>query len=252
MILSAGLTDPARKGGMGVAQSIYIADDEPSIRRLVSVALRDEGYKTEEFSDGVTLLAALRHTLPDLVVLDWMMPEPDGLEVCRRLRADPATRPVPVLMLTARSDEGDRVAGLTVGADDYLSKPFSLRELAARAKALIRRKEYLSAQPRLLRAGGLTMNLDSRQADLEGRPLELTAQEFDLLSSLMRHSGQVLTREQLLDTPARPGRWMYTSGTCARSWSGRIRPGGISIPCGGWATALPRRKKTGIRRGTDG
>ncbi len=183
-----------------MAQSIYIADDEPSIRRLVSVALRDEGYKTEEFSDGVTLLAALRHTLPDLVVLDWMMPEPDGLEVCRRLRADPATRPVPVLMLTARSDEGDRVAGLTVGADDYLSKPFSLRELAARAKALIRRKEYLSAQPRLLRAGGLTMNLDSRQADLEGRPLELTAKEFDLLSFLMRHSGQVLTREQLLDT----------------------------------------------------
>ena len=136
-----------------MAETIYITDDEPSIRRLLSVALRDEGYATQEFSDGSTLLAALRHNLPDLIVLDWMMPEPDGLEVCRRLREDPVTRPVPVLMLTARSDENDRVAGLTVGADDYLSKPFSVKELAARVKALIRRKEYMSAGAARMRAG---------------------------------------------------------------------------------------------------
>lgn len=182
-----------------MAETIYITDDEPSIRRLLSVALRDEGYATEEFSDGSTLLAALRHNLPDLIVLDWMMPEPDGLEVCRRLREDPVTRPVPVLMLTARSDENDRVAGLTVGADDYLSKPFSVKELAARVKALIRRKEYMSAGAARMRAGGLTLDTGSREAALSGRPVELTAKEFDLLAFLMRHSGQVLTREQLLD-----------------------------------------------------
>lgn len=182
-----------------MAERICIVDDEPSIRRLVSVALRDEGYETEEFSDGETLLAALRHELPDLVVLDWMMPGLDGLEVCRRLRQDPATRPVPVLMLTARGDENDRIAGLTVGADDYLSKPFSIKEMAARVKALIRRKEYMTGQSPVLRAGGLSLDASARQVLLDGRPIELTAREFDLLAVFMRNQGQVLSREQLLD-----------------------------------------------------
>lgn len=182
-----------------MAQTVFIVDDEPSIRRLLSVALRDKGYETQEFSEGTTLLAALRHTLPDLIVLDWMMPEPDGLEVCRRLRENPVTRPVPVLMLTARSDESDRIAGLTVGADDYLAKPFSVGELTARVKALIRRGEYLAGRADSLRAGGLTMDLSSRQVALDGDPIELTAKEFDLLAVLLRHAGQVLTREQLLD-----------------------------------------------------
>ncbi len=182
-----------------MAERICIVDDEPSIRRLVSVALRDEGYQTEEYSEGETLLAALRHGLPDLIVLDWMMPGLDGLEVCRRLRQDPATRPVPVLMLTARGDENDRIAGLTVGADDYLSKPFSLKEMAARVKALIRRKEYMAGGSPVLRAGGLSVDTSARQVTLDGRTVELTAREFDLLTVLMRNQGQVLTREQLLD-----------------------------------------------------
>lgn len=182
-----------------MTQTVYIVDDEPSIRRLLSAALEEAGYGTQAFSEGKALLAALRHTLPDLIILDWMMPEPDGLEVCRRLREDPATRPVPVLMLTARGREDDRVTGLNMGADDYLSKPFSVRELTARVKALIRRGEYMSGRGERLRAGGLIMDLSSRQAALDGRPVELTAKEFDLLAVLLRHTGQVLTREQLLD-----------------------------------------------------
>ncbi|MCI8361143.1 MAG: response regulator transcription factor [Clostridiales bacterium] len=197
---------------------MYIVDDEPSIRRLLSAALEEEGYGTQAFSEGKALLAALRHTLPDLIILDWMMPEPDGLEVCRRLREDPATRPVPVLMLTARGQEDDRVTGLNMGADDYLSKPFSVRELTARVKALIRRGEYMSGRGERLRAGGLAMDLSSRQASLDGKPVELTAKEFDLLAVLLRHTGQVLTREQLLDAV-----WGMNYGGEARTVDVHIR-----------------------------
>lgn len=184
-----------------MAELIYIVDDEPSIRRLVSVALRDEAYATQEFSDGASLLAAVRHKAPDLIVLDWMMPGIDGLEVCRKLRSDPVTRPLPILMLTAKGDEIDRVLGLELGADDFLSKPFSLKELVARIRALIRRKEYLSAAPvTVLTAGGISVDLQSRRVSVDGHPAELTVKEFDLLTTLMKNRGRVLSREQLLDS----------------------------------------------------
>ena len=124
---------------------IYIVDDEPHIRRLASIGLRDAGFETAEFSEGGVLLHAMRQKLPDAVLLDWMMPGQDGIAVLRTLRGDPATRPVPILMMTARADEVDRVLGLEMGADDYITKPFSVKELAARVRAVIRRQEYLSA-----------------------------------------------------------------------------------------------------------
>ena len=124
---------------------IYIVDDEPHIRRLASIGLRDAGFETAEFSEGGVLLHAMRQKLPDAVLLDWMMPGQDGIAVLRTLRGDSATRPVPILMMTARADEVDRVLGLEMGADDYITKPFSVKELAARVRAVIRRQEYLSA-----------------------------------------------------------------------------------------------------------
>ena len=123
---------------------VYIADDEPNIRKLAALALKDSGFETQEFADGVSLMAAVRVRKPDAIVLDWMMPPPDGLAVCHKIRADESTRPIPILMLTARGEEVDRVLGLEMGADDYITKPFSVKELCARVRAVIRRKEYLS------------------------------------------------------------------------------------------------------------
>ena len=181
-------------------QLIYIADDEPNIRKLASVALRDSGFETQEFADGNTLLAAVRRRAPDAIVLDWMMPPPDGLAVCRMLRGEDATRPIPILMLTARSEEVDRVLGLELGADDYIVKPFSLKELCARVRAVIRRKEYLSSEGNaLLKCGDLVVDPAARSVRKRGEPIDLTMKEFDLLSILMKNSGRVLTRDALLD-----------------------------------------------------
>lgn len=180
---------------------IYIADDEPHIRRLAAIGLKDAGMETAEFADGATLLRALRQALPDAVLLDWMMPGQDGLSVLRAIRANADTRPLPVLMMTARSDETDRVLGLELGADDYITKPFSVKELAARVRAVIRRQEYLQTPAEeLLTAGPLTMDISSRRVTKNGGIIELTQREFDLLYTLMKAPGRVFTREMLLDT----------------------------------------------------
>lgn len=179
---------------------IYIVDDEPSIRRLVTVALRDAGYQTEEFSDGNSLLAAVAHQKPDAIILDWMMPFPDGCEVCRRLRAKEETRKIAVLMLTARSDELDKVVGLEMGADDYLTKPFSVKELASRVRALLRRRDYFTEHPaEVLSAGELVVDFAGHRVKKGGKTVELTPKEFDLLAVLLRNRGRVMSREQLLD-----------------------------------------------------
>jgi two-component system alkaline phosphatase synthesis response regulator PhoP len=118
---------------------VYIADDELNIRKLIAFGLKDSGFETAEFPDGAQLLAAVKLKIPDAIILDWMMPQPDGLAVCRMLRENEATRAVPVLMLTARGEEIDRVLGLEIGADDYIVKPFSVKELCARVRAVLRR-----------------------------------------------------------------------------------------------------------------
>ncbi|CAB1245830.1 two-component response regulator [YycF] [Ruminococcaceae bacterium BL-6] len=179
---------------------IYIADDEPNIRNLVAFGLKDEGFETAGFPDGTQLLEAIRRRMPDAVILDWMMPQPDGLAVCRKLRESEATRSIPVLMLTARGEEIDRVLGLELGADDYIVKPFSVKELCARVKAVLRRAARSGdSSGQLIEGGGLTVDIARHSVEKDGRPIELTAKEFDLLAALMKNSGNVLTRDTLLN-----------------------------------------------------
>jgi two-component system, OmpR family, response regulator ResD len=178
---------------------ILVVDDEPTIVEVVELYLRREGFEVASAADGSAALAAVERRRPDLVVLDLMLPGMSGLEVAQRLRAGGR---LPIIMLTARGEETDRVVGLELGADDYVVKPFSPRELVARVKAVLRRAqpEPAPASPASeLAHGPLRLDTAARTASLQGRPLGLTAREFDLLAFLMRHPGQVFTREQLLD-----------------------------------------------------
>ena len=143
----------------------------------------------------------MNQKLPDAVLLDWMMPGQDGLSVLKALRQNPATRPLPILMMTARTDEVDRVLGLELGADDYITKPFSVKELAARVRAVIRRQEYLAGpEEQLLSCRGISLDYGRHRVMKNGVPVELTQREFELLYTLMKSPGRVFTREMLLDT----------------------------------------------------
>ncbi len=177
---------------------ILIVDDEPPIVDVLSYNLRRENYQVIVARDGEEALAQARRQQPDLVILDLMLPRLDGLEVCKALRRE---RDVPIIMLTARDAEVDRVVGLELGADDYVVKPFSVRELMARVKNVLRRAapRPAGAPPEPLCAGALTVDEACHQAWLGEAELELTALEFDLLRALARHPGQLLSREQLLE-----------------------------------------------------
>jgi two-component system response regulator MprA len=170
---------------------VLVVDDDPKITSLLRRALRAEGYAVRTAQDGAEALARAREREPDLVVLDWLMPGIDGLEVCRRLRE---TSDVPILMLTARDETADRVRGLDSGADDYLVKPFALDELLARVRALLRRRE----QRRVLRYADLVLDLTSRTATRGERTIELTTREFELLRYFLQHPEEVLSQEQIL------------------------------------------------------
>ena len=178
---------------------VYIADDEPNIRRLVAFGLKDSGFESAEFADGETLLAGIKARKPDAVILDWMMPPPDGLAVCRTLRASADTRDIPILMLTARGEEIDKVLGLELGADDYMIKPFDSKELVARVKAVLRRTERAQEPEQRLEAGSLQVDIARHMVTKNDTKIELTAKEFDLLVMLMKNRGKVLTRDSLLD-----------------------------------------------------
>lgn len=180
---------------------IALVDDEAGLRETVAFALRREGYRVEQFADGLAAWRSFEHTLPDLAVLDILMPEMDGLELCRRLRS--LSERLPILFLTSRDEELDRVLGLELGADDYLCKPFSMRELAARVKVLLRRAR-MRAEPeaagagRRLERGHLRLDLDRYQAVLAEVPIALTVTEFTLLHALVLNPGHVKTRAQLI------------------------------------------------------
>ncbi len=179
---------------------VYIVDDEANIRRLASLALQDFGMETETFGDGQAFMTAVKRKLPDLAIIDWMMPPPDGLQLCRELRAAPETRSLPIIMLTARTDETDKVLGLEMGADDYISKPFGVKELPARVRALLRRQKLAhESGTDLLEQGPLKLYPSRRRVSKRGQDINLTQKEFDLLAQLMRYPGQVFTREMLLD-----------------------------------------------------
>lgn len=181
---------------------IYVVDDEPNIRKLTALALKEYGYETQEFSGGDELLKAVQRRIPDAIVLDWVMPVPDGLSVCGRLKLDKTTKNIPIILLTARNDEVDCVLGLEMGADDYITKPFSLKELCARVKAVLRRangSESVESNNDILTCGDLTVNLARRTVLKKGKLIDLTMKEFDLMSSLMLAKGRVLNRDQLME-----------------------------------------------------
>jgi DNA-binding response OmpR family regulator len=175
--------------------SILVVDDEPSIVELVSSYLVREGWQVASSADGIDAIARIEETAPDVVVLDLMLPGLDGIEVCRRIRTFSDAY---VIMLTARAEEVDRIVGLSVGADDYLTKPFSPRELVARIKSLLRRPRVPAATA-VVGDGGLELDLARRRLSVEGAEVALTNTEFDVLSVLARASGTVVTRRQLLE-----------------------------------------------------
>ena len=178
--------------------TIALVDDEAALLETVGFALRRDGYGVETFADGLAAWEAFQTRLPDLAVLDIVLPRMDGLELCRKLRG--LSESLPILFLTSKDEELDRVIGLELGADDYLCKPFSLRELQARIKVLLRRRarSRSEAHEETLEAGPLTLDLLRYEARWRGEPVTLTVTEFRLLHSLARHPGHVKTRDQLL------------------------------------------------------
>jgi len=181
-----------------MSSRVLIVEDEPDIRELVVHHLKRDGFQVSAASSGEEALRLVRATPPDLVLLDLMMPIMDGLEVCRRLRQDPATVSLPIVMLTAKGDELDRVVGLELGADDYIVKPFSPKELLARVRAVLRRSRAApGAAP--LSLGSLVIDLGTHAASVGGKVIALTPKEFDLLGALVEARGRVLSREFLLD-----------------------------------------------------
>jgi len=195
-----------------VSRRVLVVEDDPDIGRLVTLQLSELDCECRLITDGITALAEAQAGRYDLVILDIMLPRMDGLEICRRLRA--GERHTPILMLTAKSSEIDRVLGLELGADDYLTKPFSMLELAARVKGVFRRADQARAAteaattggaPQLIEAGGLRIDLQRHEVLLAGQAVELTAKEFELLAFFARSPGRVFTRAQLLDQV-----WGYT------------------------------------------
>jgi len=177
---------------------ILVVEDERDIADLLRYHLEREGFRVVTAASGAQALREVERERPDLVLLDLMIPEGDGLEVCRRLRATPATARLPIIVLTARAEEVDRVLGLELGADDYVTKPFSPREVMARVKGLLRRAGEPAIEE-VHHVGGLTVDVARHIARVGGRPLPLPPKEFELLRALIEARGRVLTREILLD-----------------------------------------------------
>ncbi len=198
-----------------MARTILVVDDEVTLLETMAYNLEQLGYQVFTAADGNSALEAARKEDLDLVILDILLPGMDGLDVCRQLRREPATATVPILMLTAKGEEIDKVVGLEIGADDYVTKPFGRRELLARVRALLRRAEYPTPRPpgegaapdgdqergqpvRKLVAGPLRIDLAGRRVNCRGQDIDLQPKQFDLLTYLMRNLGTVLTRDQLL------------------------------------------------------
>ena len=177
---------------------VLVIEDDDALATLVQYNLEKEGYKVSVASDGEEGLMQAEEETPDLVLLDWMLPKVSGIEVCRRLRSRPETRNIPIIMLTARGEESDRVRGLDTGADDYLTKPFSVPELAARIRAVLRRIRPGLADDRLTH-GDIVVDRVSHRVKRSGKEVHLGPTEFRLLDYLMQHPGRVFSREQLLD-----------------------------------------------------
>lgn len=201
-----------------VKPKILVVDDEPDALELISFNLKNAGLDVVTASDGETALQRARAHLPDLILLDLMLPEVDGLEVCKILRRDPATAALPIIMVTARAAEMDRVLGLELGADDYVTKPFSPRELVLRVKNLLRRRQAAETKSDRIAVGDLVLDIPRHLVTVQGKAVELTATEFRLLTVLAQRRGRVQTREQLLRDV-----WNYDSAIETRTVDTHMR-----------------------------
>lgn len=183
------------------SSQILVVDDDPDIVRLVRAYLEKGGFQVLTAHNGETALHILRRDHPALLVLDLMLPDRDGWDITRLLRADPSLAQLPVIMLTARIDDADKIIGLELGADDYITKPFNPREVVARVRSVLRRSQanQLSPQRRILQQADLLMDLDRREVMINGQPVELTATEFNLLRTLLENPGYAFTRSELIE-----------------------------------------------------
>ena len=179
-------------------EKILVVDDEPDIVDAIAYQLKREGFRVSTAGDGAAALALALKELPDAIVLDLMLPEMDGLDVCRLLRQQEKTKRLPILMLTAKTEEADRIVGLELGADDYITKPFSVRELIARIKAVLRRTKAEPATD-VMQLGTLIVDRGKHVVTVKGKSVELTAKEYGVLTVLLEANGRVLSREQLLE-----------------------------------------------------
>ncbi len=180
---------------------VLVIDDEESIIDLITLGLKYEGFEVEAASEGEEGITAAQRTNPVFIILDWMLPDMDGLEVCRRLRTNPTTQSIPILLLTAKDEVGSRVEGLNTGADDYLTKPFNFEELVARIRAILRRlnQSATAEKSHILQVGDLQLNTASHEVTRAGSLIDLTATEYKLLHLFMSHPGQALDRQTILN-----------------------------------------------------
>ena len=194
----------------GMTTRILVVEDDPDIAELVDRYLTKAGFATDRVSSGRDALDAIAAKTPDLLVLDLMLPHLDGLEICRRVRANEQTANIPIIMLTARAEESERIVGLELGADDYLAKPFSPNELVARVRALLRRANRQAPVAKTLAYGSIAVDTERHVVSLDGEAVTLTAKEFLLLEYLLQHKGRVLSRDLLLTDV---WGYRYTGGT---------------------------------------
>jgi len=206
--------------GFTFAPHVLLVEDEPAQREMLAYNLEAEGFRVTQAASGDEGLSALRDDPPDVLVLDWMLPGVSGIEVCRRLRARPETRGLPVIMLSARSEEVDRVRGLEIGADDYVIKPYAVAELLARVRAQLRRVRPAAAG-QVLEFADITLDTETHRVTRAGQPLKLGPTEFRLLTTLMERPGRVWSREQLLDRVW--GRDIYVDTRTVDVHVGRLR-----------------------------
>ena len=200
------------------SKKILVADDEEDVLALVTNSLKSAGYSTLNADDGPSALASAREHMPALIVLDLMLPGMSGLEVCKALKSDSGTKHIPIIMLTAKSDEVDRILGFELGADDYMTKPFSPRELALRVQSVLRRTNAPQEVADILKLGDITVDRVRHQVSIRGKELELTATEFKLLSTLIERRGRVQSRDVLLNDV-----WGYESAIDTRTVDTHVR-----------------------------
>ena len=201
-----------------MSQKIYIVEDEPDIRETLKYNFSNEGFKVFTAPDGEEALSDIKKILPDVLILDLMLPGVSGLDICKSIRADDDIRDMSIIMLTAKGEEIDRVIGFELGADDYVTKPFSVRELILRVKVLLKKQRESLVQNKLVTFGAIRIDLDAHELKINDKEIVLTALEFKLLQHLVKRKGRVQTREQLLGDV-----WGYSAEVTTRTVDTHIK-----------------------------